>query len=618
MKHHLMRTVLLFFLTSVFVVACQKFEWHNPFDPECPKDLFTPSDFVGTSELRSIKLAWSQPIENISGFTIYRSVANGQRVQIATLGKEARTYADADVQHDKSYAYFIVANAGENKSNESTTQLIFKVAPPLSPTDLRATVQTTTRVQLIWTDKSTDELGFKIDRKLDNGNYTLIATLGADITSFIDSTVTEGLTYTYRVYSFNQGGASTTYTNELQLTMLLLPQLTTASLTGITVNAAQSGGIDIKQNGSPITARGIVWSTAQNPTIALSTKTTNGTGTANFVAAISGLTPGTTYFVRSWATNQAGTAYGNQIQFSTLQAALPSITTLPASNITMNAVNIGGTISSDGGYPIIAKGIVWDLMPQPTVSMSTKTSEGTGTTAFVSSITGLNSSTVYFARAYATTQLGTSYGNDVSFTTSATNATTGTPITDIDGNSYKTIVVGTQEWMAENLKTTKFNDGTPIQLVEVQSTWTSFTSSAYCDYDNSPSIAAAYGKLYNYYAVTDAKNLCPQGWRIPTLSDWNTLEGYLGASLTAKKLKATSGWLGDGANGTNETGFTALPGGFRDDRGFGLLGILGYWWTSSAVSPTSGTSILMSINSYIEKPVINKIVGVSVRCIKGN
>jgi uncharacterized protein (TIGR02145 family) len=284
----------------------------------------------------------------------------------------------------------------------------------------------------------------------------------------------------------------------------------------------------------------------------------------------------------------------------------------------MNSAQTGGTISNDGGFPVIARGIVWDLMPQPTILLSTKTNDGNGTGSFTSNMTGLSNGTVYFARAYATTQLGTSYGNDISFRTDLPSSTPGNNISDVDGNSYKTVTIGTQQWMAENLKTTKYNDGSAIQLIQVQSTWASFTGGAYSDYDNTPDNSAVYGRLYNFNVVDNAKNVCPQGWRVPTTNDWTVLENYLGSSLAARKLKSTSGWLGDNANGTNETGFNALPSGFRDVTGFGLQGTLGYWWTSSAASSSAATGILMSINSYLEKPIINKQNGIAIRCIKSN
>ena len=616
-----MRTTIFYFGIVVLMLAgfsCQKFSWNNPYDPECPKEIFTPESLTAQIESKAIRLNWSQSNSQISGFEILRSTEGGPTNTLVSLGKEATSFLDTDVQADKQYKYFLYAKAGENKSNELTTVIVYKVQPPITPESLTATVLTVSKVQLQWVDKSTEETGFKVERKTPAGAYSLLATVASNITSYVDSTVTEGETFTYRVYSFNQGGNSTTYSNEVQIAVLLLPQVSTAGITNNTFNSATSGGTNIIQNGSAITAKGIVWSTAQNPTIALSTKTSNGSGTGNFSAQMNGLTAGTTYFVRAYVTNQVGTAYGNEISFSTTQGTLPTISTTTVSNITMNSAQTGGTISNDGGFPVIARGIVWDLMPQPTILLSTKTNDGNGTGSFTSNMTGLSNGTVYFARAYATTQLGTSYGNDISFRTDLPSSTPGNNISDVDGNSYKTVTIGTQQWMAENLKTTKYNDGSAIQLIQVQSTWASFTGGAYSDYDNTPDNSAVYGRLYNFNVVDNAKNVCPQGWRVPTTNDWTVLENYLGSSLAARKLKSTSGWLGDNANGTNETGFNALPSGFRDVTGFGLQGTLGYWWTSSAASTSAATGVLMSINSYLEKPIINKQNGIAIRCIKSN
>jgi uncharacterized protein (TIGR02145 family) len=596
--------------------SCQKFSWHNPYDPECPKDFFTPENFTAQLESKAIRISWQQSNTQISGFEILRSVDGGNNSPLISLGKEALSYLDTDVQADKQYKYFIVAKAGDNKSNELTTVIVFKVQPPIAPESLTANVLSTSKVQLQWVDKSTEETGFKIERKTTGGAYSILATVNANTTNHIDSTVAEGQTYIYRVYAFNQGGNSATYTNEIEIAVLLLPQVTTADITNITFNSASSGGSNIIQNGSSILAKGIVWSTAQNPTTVLSTKTSNGTGSGNFSGQMTGLTPGTTYYVRAYVTNQVGTAYGNEISFSTTQGTLPTVTTTVASNITMTSAQTGGNITNNGGYPVIARGVIWDLMPQPTISLSSKTNDGSGSGVFTSNMTGLANGTVYFARAYATTQLGTSYGSDISFKTDLPSTTPGSSVSDVDGNSYKTVIIGTQEWMSENLKTTKYNDGSAIQLIQVQSTWASFTGGAYSDYENMPQNSEVYGRLYNFYAVEGTKNVCPQGWRVPSTADWTTLENYLGTSLAARKLKSTSGWLGDGANGTNETGFGALPSGFRDATGFGLQGTLGYWWTNSAASSSAAIGILMSINSYLEKPVLNKQNGIAIRCIK--
>ena len=167
------------------------------------------------------------------------------------------------------------------------------------------------------------------------------------------------------------------------------------------------------------------------------------------------------------------------------------------------------------------------------------------------------------------------------------------PCTDGDYNVYPVVTIGTQTWMAENLKTTTYNDGTTaIPNVTVNSSWSTLTTAAYSDYQNSSVNSNTYGRLYNWYVVSPSnpKNVCPTGWHVPTDGQWTTLSTYLGGVIIAGgKLKETSTthWLSPNTSATNETGFTALPGGYRDLSGsFGLLGNTGFWW-SNTVSGTT-------------------------------
>ena len=201
------------------------------------------------------------------------------------------------------------------KTETSTTTTVTTV--PFPPTDLTATLVSTTQVNLAWMDKSTNEVGFKVERKTATTNFALIATLGADITSYNDNGLTPNTAYTYRVFSYNSVGASPTYSNEVTITTIGIPVLTTTAVSDFTAIDGNSGGNITSDGGSPVTTRGVVWSTTQNPTITLSTKTTDGSGTGTFTSKITGLSSTTKYYVRSYATNTAGTAYGNEVNFTT-------------------------------------------------------------------------------------------------------------------------------------------------------------------------------------------------------------------------------------------------------------------------------------------------------------
>jgi len=164
-------------------------------------------------------------------------------------------------------------------------------------------------------------------------------------------------------------------------------------------------------------------------------------------------------------------------------------------------------------------------------------------------------------------------------------------VTDIDGNVYHTITIGTQVWLAENLKTTKFNDGSSIPLLTKNAARTDLTTPEYWWYNNdSATYDNPYGKLYNWYAVNDGRDLCPTGWHVPTDAEWTTLTDYLGGlSVAGGKLKETGfiHWSNGNVGATNESGFTALPGGDRDINGsFNRIGLNGRWWSSSMYGST--------------------------------
>ena len=190
-------------------------------------------------------------------------------------------------------------------------------AIPFPPSNLDATVVSNSQINLIWSDNSTNESGFKIERKSGTDIYSLIGTTETDVTNYSDKGLIENITYSYRAYSYNSGGKSPTYTNEVIATTKSLPKITTAPISSIQATKAKSGGTITFDGGSNITARGIVWNTSINPTIGLSTKTIDGSGVGSFESTLTLLIPNTTYYVRAYSTNEFGTSYGNEVTFST-------------------------------------------------------------------------------------------------------------------------------------------------------------------------------------------------------------------------------------------------------------------------------------------------------------
>jgi hypothetical protein len=203
---------------------------------------------------------------------------------------------------------------------------------PLPPSELKATLISGEQVDLFWKDNSTNETGYKIERKTDSGNFTEIGSTATDITTFSDKTLSLNTNYTFRVYSLNQVGKSISYSNEVTIKTFNTPTLTTTAITEITASGAKSGGTVSSDGGSGITARGVVWGTSTNPTISLTTKTSDGTGVGTFQSAITGLAASTKYFVRAYSTNSVGTSYGNELSFTTLATSTATFNTVIGAN----------------------------------------------------------------------------------------------------------------------------------------------------------------------------------------------------------------------------------------------------------------------------------------------
>jgi hypothetical protein len=201
----------------------------------------------------------------------------------------------------------------------------------------------------------------------------------------------------------------------------LAPVVTLTEASNITANAASAGGIVTADGGAAVTVKGVCWSSTNTTPTTSDSKTSDGTGTGTFSSTITGLTPGTTYNLRAYATNSVGTGYSSASTFKTL-ALSPTLTTTAPTVVTSISFSSGGNITADGGSPVTARGVCWGTATGPTIA-SNKTSDGTGTGAFVSAITGLTAGSTYYVRSYATNSAGTAYGNEISFKTLSTGTT---------------------------------------------------------------------------------------------------------------------------------------------------------------------------------------------------
>jgi len=296
-------------------------------------------------------------------------------------------------------------------------------------------------------------------------------------------------------------------------------------------------------------------------------------------------------------------------------------------DITLDAAKCKVTLIHEGLYQIWERGVCVSKIKNPEVKDNI-TIVMSKSESFTEWISGLEMNTRYYVRVWATNQQGTFYSPQLEFKTA--NITTGRFTETIEGNTYKWVKIGEQIWMAENLRSTKFSDGSNIPNVTNSTDWKSTETSAYCWYmNNEERYKQKYGALYNYYTVETGK-LCPSGWHVPTNDEWLELELYLGMDThdidgtgsrgqgVGTKLKSTSGWFGNGY-GTNLSKFCALPGSARFSRGSfdEDVGKEGAWW---AVNPDKKYAPLGRYLYYNRHEIfalhIDPNTALSVRCVR--
>jgi uncharacterized protein (TIGR02145 family) len=304
---------------------------------------------------------------------------------------------------------------------------------------------------------------------------------------------------------------------------------------------------------------------------------------------------------------------------------LATISTLPIGNITSTSATSGGNITNNGGTPVTQRGVVWGLSPNPTTA-NNSTTNGSGTGIFTSNLTSLTASTTYYVRAYATNSAGTAYGNELSFITTAggggivTNPGAGVTF---NGYTYASIVLGNgQEWMSENLRTTTYANGDPIPNVTDNTQWLNLTTGAWSHYNNDSQYENPYGKLYNWLTVADPRNVCPNGWHVPTDGEFTLLTDHLGGEAVAGgKMKSTGTqyWVSPNVDATNESGFSGLPcGGRFSDGTFFDIGIYTQWWSSTVSNNFNAwlRNLAVYDGSVGRNDVAEATIGLSVRCLK--
>ena len=415
-------------------------------------------------------------------------------------------------------------------------------------------------------------------------------------------------TYYIRAYAVNGAGIGYGDIQFITLEPQPITNVVIVDFGNITGNSAfMRARIETNQT---IISRGACWSTQINPTID-NDKTEAGSGPGIFETTLSELSPGTAYYTRAYATTESEVFYSDNYPFNTVD--VPEVTTREVNNTGTFVISSGGIINS-GGLIQLA-GVCWSTSPEPTTD-DDKTEDQLIYSDFYSDPYGLLPGETYYLRAYAVNIAGVGYGNEFMFT--MPEAT----VYDPDGNPYSSADIGTQTWLVENLKTTKYANGEVIPNLTVLEDWANATSGAWSYYENESLYDVPYGKLYNWFAVTDPRNVCPAGWHVPAESEWATLISFLGGNEVAGNALKETGiahWQPYNDFATNNSGFTALPGGARSTS----IGIsypipsLGMFWSTTPVDSENAVGYyLFDAYQSITRQGYENRTGLSVRCVK--
>jgi len=295
------------------------------------------------------------------------------------------------------------------------------------------------------------------------------------------------------------------------------------------------------------------------------------------------------------------------------QKSLPEISSNGFSSITLNSVFCKGEVLAEGVSSVIHRGFCWNNTMNPTIKDS-KIFTGSGTGIFETVISGLTPNTTYYVRAFAINSADTVYSTGMKIKTYTRL------ITDIDGNKYYTVSIGSQEWMAENLKVTHFRNGEPIPIITSDSLWNdTYVGSAMCYYNNDNTNSSRYGALYNGKVIDDVRNVCPEGWHIPSENEFDLLISTLGGEQIAGRKIKDIHWDGCGLESNNESSFTALGAGWRRQwsiSGFHELGSTAAFWSSTGTTGSKFFYRLVCVFDNVDKTTDDTRAGHSIRCIK--
>ena len=528
----------------------------------------------------------------------------------------------------KYYIRAYVMNGNQVKYSLNTKEFNTPYLPTIST--IITSAVTATSSSIVGTVNAKGQLttvAFEYGLTTDYGNE--IIAVQSPVSGNTESTVsvniaglTMGTTYHYRIKATSIAG--TVYGNDMAFTTTFIPAptVTTSASTNISTTSAKLNGT-VNANGQYTTVTfeyGLT--TNYGSTIAAIQSPVSGSLNVSVSADISSLTANTVYHYRVKAVSTGGTVYGENMSFTTSKIPAPTATTNAAISVGLSSATLNGIVNANGQSTSVS----FDYGATASYGLSINADQnpvsGISNTNVSVNLSNLMAGTLYHFRIKASSAGGTIFGNDQVFTTASNISGT---VTDIEGNTYKTIIIGTQVWMAENLKSTKFNDGYNIPKVISDADWTGLSTPAYCLYNHEINNAQVYGVLYNWYVVDayrrENKNVCPAGWHLPTDDEWTVLIDLLDdESESGGKMKETGTvhWTSPNQGATNLSGFTALPAGYRNRFGtFSSIKNVGFWWTTLEMDSENAWYYYVIYNSASSTRIaLNKTNGFSLRCLK--
>ncbi|MFN8211151.1 MAG: fibrobacter succinogenes major paralogous domain-containing protein [Bacteroidales bacterium] len=463
-----------------------------------------------------------------------------------------------------------------------------------------------------------DDYGLMVSRNSSFLNPTVIqkeASASTDTFNVGFADLLKNTPYYFRAYLTSN--SKTIYGETRQFTTLDtgIPQLATTEASDVTLSTAKSGGTIISDGGETITRKGLCISKSAGSDITNALDTTvNLTQGNSWTDEISGLEQGTKYYVKSYAVNLLGTAYGNELEFTT-RFPLNAVSGDATSVDTVSAV-LNGTVTPDN----TACTVTFEWGPTNsyghTVNATVSPVNGKTPVSVNATLAALDKGSVYHYRVKIENANNSFTGDDISFSTK---------LPDADKNIYSVIEIGTQVWMKENLRTSKFNDKTAIPEVNSGTDWSTMTSPGFCYYNNdATTYKNTYGALYNWYAVNTGK-LCPVGWHVSGENDFSVLFSTVGGYSAGGNLKTTGTleestglWKSPNSGATNSSGFSVLPAGIRMYSGdFTYLSEIAWFWlTNDSNLAAAFSRNLVFDNTACTLGTTDKHFGFSIRCVK--